>query len=111
MKSYDVRFIIRQQRTLSNLAKLLLSSTAQKLIKFQRRTTVIEPTKQLLKKNSKEGDDDITGFGKGFNSEHAFAKFVHKQADLDQKTIRLQKGVLLRHGLSKFEMIDYTEES
>ena len=51
-------------------------------------------------KNSSDTDEH-TNLDMGSDSEATFSKLVHMQAELDKKTIRLQKGVILRHGLSK----------
>ena len=93
--------MIQHQRTLSNLAKVLLSETAQKLIQYQRRTTVIEP--QLKKSDAKaqlSSDSDFTDLDSpSEGSRQAMAKMIHKPADLDETTIRLQKGVFLINGV------------
>ena len=78
-----------------------MSETAQKLIKYQRRTTIIEP--QLKKSDAKaqlSSDSDLTDLDYLSEvSKYAMAKIIHKPADLDETTIRLQKGVFLINGV------------
>ena len=98
-RSLDIRTIVRYQRSVRTLLRLLLSKPSRKLINFQRKMRVLE-----MNNSSSSSAPDFSDYGKT----NEFLKKLNKDVDGikgdDEHAKTLLKGMFLRNDTEIIEV-------